>query len=305
MWRYNYHVLFSIIKPNKMTRYIAPLAFSLFVLLNACTLQESQTECPEQLRNTGNGFIRALAGDKTGEAAGYLLGDTVVTDIELDSLAGLMEKNPMKKLELLNYMKRDLPKEDTTGKAVHYLFYECQLEEGYLYFHLYQFEIGEDSKIGLLQVEKHDVPLTEFHRFTLEGKPAINYLFLILAVLVPLFMLFTLFRIIRSPIKRRWLWAAGSLIGLTSVNMVWSTGQVYFQLQSIVPMGALPMRLNEYMPWNLIVGIPVVPIIFWIRELTGRNVAPVEKKEESVKTVPRPQETTTSSDGKASDPWSE
>jgi hypothetical protein len=273
--------------------------------MSACTMRETLTECPEELRSTGNGFIRALAADSTGKAYDYLLGDTVLSARQLDSLSQIMQDKKMGKLKLANYFEAPPREGDTMSAQIHYMLYECELEKGYMYYQLFLFETEGANKIGLVQVDLHPLTLKEMHRFTLEGKQAGHYLFLILGILVPLFILFTVYRIFRSPVRRRWLWAAGSLIGLASVNMVWSTGLVYFQLQSIVPLGIMAMRYSEYSPWNLVVGIPVVAIIFWIRELTGRNVAPVEKPEGAeAKTETRQKETARVNE-KNPDPWSE
>ncbi|MEA3411661.1 MAG: hypothetical protein U9R74_08985, partial [Pseudomonadota bacterium] len=74
----------------------------------------------------------------------------------------------------------------------------------------------------------------EINRFTLGGRSALQYTVLTLSIAAPLFVLVTAYFCLRAPIpKRKWLWVLFVLVGVGSVSVNWTTGQLAVQPLSI------------------------------------------------------------------------
>lgn len=83
-----------------------------------------------------------------------------------------------------------------------------------------------------------------------------------------------IFRIWRSgQFSRRWLWTFGSLIGLTTLRMNWSSGEVSFQPISFQLLSVSAFKSPIYAPWILAVSVPIVALIALLRR---RRETPVD-----------------------------
>lgn len=111
----------------------------------------------------------------------------------------------------------------------------------------------------------HD-SLANINKFSLSDKSAIHYIILLTAIILPIFIVFTLFACIRTPIrKRKWLWVVFVSLGFIQVSINWTSGEIglnplYFQL-----FGAGMVAAGKFAPWILSVSAPVGAILFWIK----------------------------------------
>ncbi|WP_415641671.1 hypothetical protein [Sphingomonas antarctica] len=77
----------------------------------------------------------------------------------------------------------------------------------------------------------------------------------------------------------------GSLIGVTSFSLNWTTGIWFFQPIFALLFAAGALRPN-YGPWNISFGVPVVAIIViikWIR--TGRHALAADRTDEGIEAI--------------------
>jgi len=119
--------------------------------------------------------------------------------------------------------------------------------------------------IAGIHVQPLPQSLEQLNAFTFFGKSAIEFVFLGLTILVPVFIIWTAIVCWRTPIpKRKWLWRIFVLIGLTAFEMNWTSGAVQFLLFRVQILGAGFLR-NGYGPWMLQLGVPVGAILFWTR----------------------------------------
>lgn len=105
--------------------------------------------------------------------------------------------------------------------------------------------------------------------FTLLGKGPIQYAGALFAVAIPLFMIWTAIGVVRTPFRKRtwgkWLWFCFVLLGLTTFQINWTTGQfqtLYFTFQVL---GVSMTQAADGFPWILSVSLPIGAIIFWTR----------------------------------------
>ena len=122
-------------------------------------------------------------------------------------------------------------------------------------------------------VEPREVSVGELHAFSFEGKGLVQVLFLGLVVAVPLFILYALVRVFRTPGlgKRKYLWAAFVLVGFVQVTLNWSTGYIHFNPLSFQLFGAGFLAGGATGPWVFIVSIPVGAILFLFKHRGGNK----------------------------------
>ena len=125
---------------------------------------------------------------------------------------------------------------------------------------------GKEEVFGLNVYDPMSQPLQEVHRFNLENKEVIHFVFLFCTVIIPLFILSTLVAAVRTKFrKRKWLWIIFILFGLMQFSLNWTTGQVGWKLLNFQLFGAGALTASPYAPWILSFSIPVGSILFWIK----------------------------------------
>jgi len=108
--------------------------------------------------------------------------------------------------------------------------------------------------------------LETLNKFTLKEKSPVHYLFFVLAIIIPLFILFTFVTCLRTPIKKRkWLWAIFILFGFVQFTINWTSGAINFKPISFMLFGAGYFYANKFAPLMLSVAIPVGAVIFWLK----------------------------------------
>lgn len=124
---------------------------------------------------------------------------------------------------------------------------------------------GEPEVIGL-NVYRTEASQKEINAFTFSEKSVIHFVVLALAILIPIFILVTTVVCIRTPIKKRkWLWVIFILLGVSAIQLNWTTGQFGVQLISIHLFGSAATSAGPYAPWFISASIPLGAIIFWFR----------------------------------------
>lgn len=118
-------------------------------------------------------------------------------------------------------------------------------------------------RIVSFNIEPIPAPLSEMNAFTLKGKGAVHYLFVLLPLVACAVSVYAFVRCLRTKgLKRKWLWALFTLVGFAAFSMNWSTGAVsvnalYFSLFS-----AACARQGWLGPWAVTFSIPVGALIF-------------------------------------------
>jgi hypothetical protein len=132
----------------------------------------------------------------------------------------------------------------------------------------YSFKILEEENEFIVQglnIQPTDQSLSNVYRFTFKNKPFINYLWLFFSVIIPIFILISLFYAIKTPMKRKWLWIIFILVGLSSFSLNWTTNEFGFQLIRFRLLGAGIVKSGIIAPWIVSFSIPVGAIIFWFK----------------------------------------
>ncbi|WP_143185833.1 hypothetical protein [Algoriphagus halophilus] len=144
--------------------------------------------------------------------------------------------------------------------------YEQELDEQSIYFFFNILKEGNKLTVTGFDARWMEAPLSKIHAFTFSGKPAINYIFFILAIASVGFVIFTLVAAIRTPMKRKWLWIIGILFTFIKFKLNWTTSEFDFQLISFQLLGAGFSKSGLVAPWFLTFSVPVFAIAFWIKK---------------------------------------
>jgi len=110
--------------------------------------------------------------------------------------------------------------------------------------------------------------LREINKFTFEGKPLQNYIILLAAVIVPIFIIISLIMCYKVPIlKRKWLWYLFIAFGFCSFQLEWTMGQLMIQPTIFQLLGAGFFRASIYGPVIINASIPIGAILFQIKRI--------------------------------------
>lgn len=127
-------------------------------------------------------------------------------------------------------------------------------------------KVGDKYEVIGLNVYQTEMSQKEFHTFNLSGKSLQHYLVLVVSIFVPLFILVSTYFCIRTPIpKRKWLWVIFILLGVSAIQIDWTTGQYAIQLISVHLLGASAVAAGPHAPWIISASIPLGAILFWIK----------------------------------------
>ena len=113
----------------------------------------------------------------------------------------------------------------------------------------------------------------EINQFTLRNKSIKHYIILLFTIFFLIFSLYTFIVCIRTPIeKKKVLWAIFTLLGLTSIGINWTTGQLSFQLLTVQLLSASATAASPYSPWFVSFSIPIGALMFWIKRSRIKRV---------------------------------
>jgi len=119
---------------------------------------------------------------------------------------------------------------------------------------------GRNAVVAGLHIEPAAASAQSGSSFSLQGKSLDHYSMLAAALAAVAVTICALVRIWRSDLfQRRWLWTFGSIIGLTTLTLDWSTGDYSFQPISFQLFSAGIVKAGVG-PWLIGVSIPLVAI---------------------------------------------
>jgi len=214
-----------------------------------------------------------------------------------DQLDKQAQDNNSKKL--FNYFYENLKDNQLKNSAIIYYrssktfgdnpisTYEIGYEynESWVYYSFKLLEKEERLNVLSLNVSPFKNSLRHIHQFTLTDKGFLHYLFLLMNVAIPLFILVSIGFSIKTPLRKKWLWIVFMLLGFVSFNLNWTDGDFEIKLMSIKLLGTGFSKTGIIAPWVFSFAIPVGAIMFWIKraqllkELKNYQLTDTNKKE--------------------------
>ena len=256
------------------------------ILLSGCSMNEIPEKLiPKKADEFSKNYIDSLENGKTDYCFNKL--DKQYQNEEAKAFYSISYENLKDKdlisSRIVNSQKRTIFFENTVTN--YNLVYEYEYSGNLWVYYTFQLlEKENDFVVQTFSILPSDQSLSKIHEFTFENKSFINFLWIFLVIIIPIFILVTLIFAIRTPLKRKWLWIIFILFGFVAFSLNWTTGEIRFQLINFKLFGAGIVKSGIIAPWIVSFAIPIGAIVFWFKrnkiifnEIKEENDDPTKK----------------------------
>ncbi len=185
-----------------------------------------------------------------------------VSDAKLEEISDYFREGKLLTTELIGSQVNTF---ETTWQGN--FTFEYEFESGRSLANVVMKRVNDKTTIIGFNVYQTAASQKEIHKFELSGKSFYHYVVLVLACIVPIFILFTLVICIKTPIpKRKWLWVIFVLGGIGSVSLNWTNGAYAFKILEYQLFGAGAVAASEYAALIISAGFPLGAIFFWYKK---------------------------------------
>ena len=201
------------------------LIITLVILLTSCSNNFNPSNIiSEEVKNFNLTFLTQL---KNGHVDSALINFNSGTDPLADNALLHTVSKKIKSFNLKSLNIVDAKRFSQYGKYSYTIFdvvYEIKSKEGFIYITLKTLKKDGEFVIKKTSGGMEQTSLAEQNVFTFKNKTFLHYCIFLAAIISPLFILYTIFFIMKSKINRKWLWLIGALFGLSKIGINWSTG---------------------------------------------------------------------------------
>jgi len=233
-------------------------------LLTSCSYDKMLDKlAPKEESALAQNYLEKLRNNDIASIKEQLSSELITPDIDtkLSEVANYFPKGEPIAIKLIGANTLTSP-----GKWQANLSYQYQFEKGWALADILL--VKENGKLTIkgIHVNQLSESLKKINAFNFNDKSIIHYLFLPFAVLIPIFILYSLISCIRTPMeKRKWLWIIFIIIGFMGFSLNWTTGQIATKLFNIQLFGVAALAASPYAPWVITVSFPLGALIFLLR----------------------------------------
>ena len=208
------------------------------------------------------------------EQAKELLDPKVVnskTQSQLQEIVNLLDKGELISTEVVGvnvFRIRDIIRNTIT--------YQLEFDDAWLLTTVIVDGISKNQKIYSFHVKPIPKSLEEINAFTFSGKSFRHYLILLVAIGMPVFIVYTIVLCVRTKIKRKWLWIIFMLLGFGRYSFNWTSGQMGFQPLYIQLIPTSVFKGAPYAPWIISISVPIVALLFLLKRRKIRKAESVD-----------------------------
>lgn len=175
----------------------------------------------------------------------------------LSKMADLIPVEEPINIKLIGVQKHHSADQDSIN-----LTYEYAYASQWLIMDITLKQQNNQTNIIGLHVIPQTTSIEEKLKFSLAEKSVTQYLFLVLAIIIPLLVLTALIICIRMKLRgRKWPWIVFILFGFGQFSINWSTGDMAFSALAIQALSASAFVV-PYGPWIITVSLPLGAICF-------------------------------------------
>lgn len=275
-----------MIKHARILRLSLTSLFSACVLLSGCNQRELMKRMtPVEDEKLARSFLtQVIAGDT--DAGLKSLSAQINAEDARKELAGLTEvfkHGEIKGIQVVGVFFRSGFGKDANGSTTE-LTLQLELSSGWFAGTVLTTAEQGGRKIVGARFQAIPDSLENINALNFTQKPLPRQAFLLLVVAVPLFVLYALVLCIRTRLPRKWPWILILLLGVCTLHLNWSTGEMSFQLLGLQLFGASCFRNGLVGPWVFGVSFPLGAVLFLIKrrglikkaaEASGESGAPV------------------------------
>jgi len=202
-------------------------------------------------------FIDTLQHAPAEASKAFLVPELAVNDAVVDSIRALQRVMPSGRPDSLQIVNVHVlnrwngSKRRTIDYQMHasgkWAVIELVLEEA---------DVGAEPRVAELHVWALAASLQTLNAFTLQRSTASGLIAALLALLILAISVYAAVQVVRSPLKRRWLWVIIALIGFGKFGVSWNTGSVTQQWMAVELFGAGIARFGLYGQWWIFLSMP-------------------------------------------------
>lgn len=146
------------------------------------------------------------------------------------------------------------------------LTYDYEYAESWLVVNVVLVKAGDTVRVSGVHVTPTRQSQKSLNEFRFSDKGVLHYVFLMLAILIPVFCVATIVACKRTKIReRKWLWYIFIALGFVQFSLNWTTGQTSILPLSFLLLGAGFNQAGPHAPVILTFAVPVGAIVFWLR----------------------------------------
>lgn len=154
---------------------------------------------------------------------------------------------------------------DDVSKSYYAINYEYDYGDVFLFFHLKISRVDGTEKIVGFNAELSKTSYIERVSFSFDNKGVKHYIVLLWLILIPLFLIYAIVMVVKTPIRRKWLWIVLILVFNIGFVFNWTYGVFIWNNIKIVLLGSGVMIGAMKAPWDFSVSVPFGAIIFLFR----------------------------------------
>ncbi len=208
-------------------------------------------------------YLSALKAGNLDDVKKYLDPQLKFSDIkdDLEDASGYFPKGEPIKVDLI---KTYAVAAGTLWRAK--ISFQYEFSNAWVIAHVVLEKNQDKLFVSNFSVKQHPANIEEINAFNLNGKGASHYLFLAMAILIPLFILFTFILCILTPItERKWLWIVFVFIGFLGLTFNWTSGEIGFRPITVLPLGVKAVSGGAFSPWYITISFPLGAILFLLK----------------------------------------
>ncbi|MHC4619822.1 MAG: hypothetical protein ACYTEQ_18905 [Planctomycetota bacterium] len=227
---------------------------------------------PEEVDRFAREYIDALRRSDLAQAEKLL--DPQFADpnlrSRLEGIVELLSRQEPVSVECVGWRVLETPEKKRSN-----LTYQLTYKEAWLLVTVVVDEISGKLQVYGVNVKPLAKSLEEIHAFKLAGKSFAHYVVLLSAIVIPVFVIWTVVLCVRTKVDRKWLWIIFILIGIGKLSLNWTTGRIDIHPVSFLIPGATVFRGGPYSAWVVSISFPLWAFLFlWKRRKISKARPP-------------------------------
>jgi len=247
------------------------LTFNLLIALSigffSCT-NSSFPQPPKYVDNYSRKFVSIIKDKSVDSTLLYVSKDLQTQNSKeffLKVSADIKFKQ-QEEVKILGYNVTTAWNTNQKSSKVYTTDYEFKYDNWYYAFSISVLELDNNLSVIGFNANKFIKPIEEINSFSFSNVGLVHIIFIIIVVTIIGFIIFSVINIVKSAVKKKWLWILISLIGFCGLSFNWTTGDINFQFFTIKILGIGFSKSGVASPWFLSLTVPIGAIIYWIKK---------------------------------------
>jgi hypothetical protein len=200
-------------------------------------------------------FIDTLQNQPAQATVKLLVSRVAMEDGIVDSIATLQRHIPQGRPDSLQIVDVNVQTQNRSTRRT--ITYEMHASGRWALIQLVLDDNDADARrVEGIRVWPMDSSLQSRNALTLRHASAAGIVAGVLAIVVFVFSLYAAVQVVRSPLKRCWVWAIVALVGFGKFGVEWRTGTVTQQWIAVYLFGTGIGRDGLYGPWWIFLSMP-------------------------------------------------